>query len=529
MARFATAVSGKTLGRWQGLADLRPADVRYRVRRTALAALAVGSLVASLAATGATLSGRALSGVTPGNPGAAVVAVDPTGYGWEFGIRPGQIVDVLLDSTEVGGWRIETHDAAGKHLAIGPIVDADLQALLPLAFGGLLVAYLAIVFLRTHRRWVLPASAIAILVAAIPLKVHGAAIPSTVALGAAALVPTLAYSLRLPTRVGLRWIATGVAIGLAVAWGALRLAGFEPDSPIEDAADTVAFLCTLVLAVERLVLPSMSSRPLGAIRPGLFDVVVVAGLALAAVAIAAALQLPLVATALAVVAIVAFVPAARHRLARPIEDILLGDVRAQAAADASEAERAKLARELHDVPLQELAAVIRRLEILPGAEAEREDLRALACHLRNVATELRPPVLDDLGLPAALEFLAEEAATPSMPVVAEVVDDTGFGAERRPPTEVELAMYRIASEAVGNASRHSGGSRVDVHARVSPDRVELSITDDGAGLAPEAARQAARQKRLGLASMRRRAEAVDAEISIDGSSSGTTVRVVWQA
>jgi signal transduction histidine kinase len=529
MARFATAVSGKTLGRWQGLADLRPADIRYRVRRTALAALAIASMVATLAATGATLSGRALSGVVSGNPGGTVSSVDPTGYGWESGIRAGQFVDVLLDSTEAGGWRIETHDASGRHLAIGPIVDADLQALLPLAFGGLLIAYLAIVFLRTHRRWVLPASAIAILVAAIPLKVHGAAIPSTVALSAAALVPAVAYSLRLPRWLGIRWITTAAVIALAVAWGALRLAGFEPDSPIKAAADTVAFWGTLALVVERAVLPSMSGRQLGVVRPGLFDVVVVAGLALAAVLIAAALQVPLLVTALAVLAIVAFVPGARHRLAQPIEDVLLGDVRAQAAADASEAERAKLARELHDVPLQELAAVIRRLEILPGAEAESEDLRALAGHLRNVATELRPPVLDDLGLPAALEFLAEEAGTPSMPVVAEIVDDTGFGAERRPPTEVELAMYRIASEAVGNAARHSGGSRVEIHARVSPDRVELAVTDDGAGLPPGAAREAARKKRLGLASMRRRAEGVDAELSIDGSSSGTTVRVVWQA
>ena len=173
--------------------------------------------------------------------------------------------------------------------------------------------------------------------------------------------------------------------------------------------------------------------------------------------------------------------------------------------------------------------MIRRLEILPGTEAESEDLRALAGHLRNVATELRPPVLDDLGLPAALEYLAEEASTAALPVTAEVVDDTGFGVDRRPPTDVELAMFRIASEAVGNAVRHSGGSNVRVRAAVAPDRVELEVSDDGAGLATEAARDASKRKRLGLASMRRRAEAIDAELSIDGSKRGTTVRVAWQA
>lgn len=182
-----------------------------------------------------------------------------------------------------------------------------------------------------------------------------------------------------------------------------------------------------------------------------------------------------------------------------------------------------------NVPLQELAAVIRRLEILPGAEAESEDLRALAGHLRNVATELRPPVLDDLGLPAALDFLAEEATTTAMPVTTDIVDDTGFGTDRRPPTDVELAMFRIAAEAVANAVRHSGGARVHVHAAVAPDRVELVVSDDGAGLSSDAARDAAKRKHLGLASMRRRAEAIDAELSIDGSTHGTSVRVVWQA
>jgi signal transduction histidine kinase len=114
-------------------------------------------------------------------------------------------------------------------------------------------------------------------------------------------------------------------------------------------------------------------------------------------------------------------------------------------------------------------------------------------------------------------------------VTAELVDDTGFGAERRPPTEVELAMYRIASEAVGNAVRHSGGTEVWIRASIAPDRVELVVADDGAGLAADAARDASKRKRLGLASMRWRAEAIDAELSIDGSSRGTTVRVVWQS
>jgi signal transduction histidine kinase len=260
----------------------------------------------------------------------------------------------------------------------------------------------------------------------------------------------------------------------------------------------------------------------------MFDVAVVTAFALVALLLVL-LDVPLMAVGVFLLLAVAVLPATRRRIGRPIEEALLGDVREAAASGAAEAERARLARELHDVPLQELVAVIRRLEILPGAEAESENLRSLASHLRNVATELRPPVLDDLGLPAAIDFLAEETTSAAIPVTAEVVDDTGFGPDRRPPSAVELAVFRIASEAVGNAVRHSGGNEVTIRAAVAPDRVELVVADDGAGLDDRSAREASKQKRLGLASMRRRAQAIDAELSIDGSARGTRVRVVWQA
>jgi protein-histidine pros-kinase len=263
-------------------------------------------------------------------------------------------------------------------------------------------------------------------------------------------------------------------------------------------------------------------------RPRLFDVAVIASFAVVGLALMNLHVEPLLVGAM-LVAVMAALPSTRKRFGEPIEDALFGDVREAAAAEAAEAERARLARELHDVPLQELVGVIRRLEIMPGTEAESENLRALAGHLRNVATELRPPVLDDLGLPAALDYLAEESTSSAVPVTAEIVDDTGFGPDRRPPGDVELAMYRIASEAVGNAVRHSGGTRVLIRGWVAPDRVELTVADDGAGLGADAARDASRRKRMGLASMRRRAQAIDAELFIDGNSGGTQVRVAWQA
>ena len=529
MARMGLAVPGKTLGRIEGLAGLRSADLEYRVRRTALTALSIGALIAGVAAALAAGKGVADPRVEIANVGGYVLSVDATGYGWAEGVRAGQHVDVLIASDEPGGWRLETLDGATRIILDGPGADANLKSTLPIALVGLLVAYVGVVFLRTRRSWVLPAAAIALLAASVPLEADGGADLATLVMAGAAVIPVASYGLRLPGRRVVRITAIAAIAGLAAAWAVMRLAGDPGYLRAEDGRSAIALWATLALVVERGIIPSMSGHPLRLVRPRLFDVVIVGGLALLTLVVGLTLGIPALATGFALLCVVAFIPAARERLTRPLEGALLADIRNQAAAEASEAERARLARELHDVPLQELAAVIRRLEILPGAEAESEDLRALAGHLRNVATELRPPVLDDLGLPAALDYLAEEATTPSLGVTVDLVDDTGFGADRRPPTEVELAFYRIASEAVANAVKHSGGSGVHISGGVAPDRVELVMTDDGAGLASEAARGATKRKRLGLASMRWRAEAIDAELSIDGSSRGTTVRVVWQA
>jgi hypothetical protein len=149
--------------------------------------------------------------------------------------------------------------------------------------------------------------------------------------------------------------------------------------------------------------------------------------------------------------------------------LLLADLRAQAEIEGAERERGKLARELHDVPLQELIAIIRRLEIKPGAHTETDDLRALVGHLRGVATELRPPVLDDLGLKAGLDYLADETSTSRLPVRIQVRDRTTLAPGDRPPRDVELAVFRIASEAVANAVRHAEASEISINGEISAD------------------------------------------------------------
>jgi len=529
MARLGFATSGKTLGWAQGLAGWRAADLGYKVRRTALTALATGALLAGLSASSVAVGGFADPGVDYDGTVNTIVGVNHVGFAWRYGVAVGDTVVSITDSGDPDGWVLVTRDRSGDlHTASAASADAGLRASLPLGIAAVVLAGLSALFLSTRRRWVAPTASLALLAAGVPIGLSGAVDSSTILLAASAFVPAINLGRRLPIAMVAR-VGLAVALGVFLAaWAAARLWGTSASDELEAIRGEIALWGTLALLVDRAVLPILRGEGIGLMRPRVFDVAAIAACAGVGLVLMNLHVEPLVVGAM-LVAVVAILPSTRRRIGEPIEDVLFGDVREAAAAEAAEAERARLARELHDVPLQELVAVIRRLEIMPGTEAESENLRALAGHLRNVATELRPPVLDDLGLPAALDYLAEESTSATVPVTAEIVDDTGFGAERRPPADVELAMFRIASEAVGNAVRHSGGSSVRIRGSVAPDRVELTVADDGAGLAPDAARDAAKRKRMGLASMRRRAQAIDAELSIDGSTAGTQVKVAWQA
>lgn len=509
---------------------LSAGDLGYKVRRIALTALAIGALIAGLSATSVALQGVADPGVTYDETGSSVVAVSPTGFAWRYGLRAGDVVISVIPVDEPGGWTMVTRDARGNsRTAYGSTANEGVAASLPVALFGLFIACAAVVLLSTRRRWVVPAAALALLAAGVPLAAEGSPDGSTVVMAGAAFVPVVNLGLRVPIGRLVRFGSLAAFALFVAAWAFARLNGTDAYGQLEDARSSIATWGAMALFLDRSVVPILHGESIGVIRPRLFDVAIITAFAGVGLVLIKALSVsPLIVGAM-LLAVMVILPSTRRRIGEPIENALLGDVREAAAAEAAEAERARLARELHDVPLQELVAVIRRLEIKPGTEAESEDLRALAGHLRNVATELRPPVLDDLGLPAALDYLAEESTTSDLPVTAEIVDDTGFSVDRRPPAEVELAMYRIASEAVGNALRHSGGSNIRIRAAVAPDRIEVVVADDGAGLPAEAAREAAKRKRMGLASMRRRAQAIDADLSIDGSSSGTDVKVAWQA
>jgi signal transduction histidine kinase len=450
----------------------------------------------------------------------------PTGLAWRLGIRPGQVVVDQRAADDPGGWRLETTDGSRTFLVDEATANQDLLQELPLAVAAVIAGAAALLLLRARRSWVLPASCLAFVLAAMPLVEGGNAGLAEVELAVAAIVPAGWTIGRLPGG-RLKDVVLGLGLlAFTLGWVYAREAPLAAADGLEWARQNLSTWGTGLVVLDRVV-AIRTGNPVPLIRPRPFDVAalgLVSGGALALVYLAA---LPPVFIAVVAAIAVLAIPTLRRRL-RPVEDALLADVRAQAAAEASEEERGKLARELHDVPLQELFGVIRRLEVKPGTEAESDDLRALASHLRNVAINLRPPVLDDLGLPAALEFLAEGARSDDRRVVAEIRDGTGLAREERPPEPVELALFRIAAEAVTNAVAHSGATEIRMTASVEPARVDLRISDNGGGLNPEAARAALRQKHMGLNSMRRRAEAIDADFRIQATRQGTTIETVWQ-
>jgi signal transduction histidine kinase len=211
-----------------------------------------------------------------------------------------------------------------------------------------------------------------------------------------------------------------------------------------------------------------------------------------------------------------------------IDRVFFVEERERISIQAAEDERARLSRELHDDPLQALAGVILQLEHRPEIHAERKTLRDVAAQLRGVATQLHPPVLDDLGLVPAIQSLFAEPGP--VEVSVEIENDAGYGRSQRPPADVELAAYRIIAEATGNAIRHSGCQRVIVRGRVGPLDLTIDVVDDGHGVRPREIEDAMRAGHLGVASMRRRAEAIDARLAHESHPErGTVVSLRWTA
>ena len=189
---------------------------------------------------------------------------------------------------------------------------------------------------------------------------------------------------------------------------------------------------------------------------------------------------------------------------------------------ATEAERARLAADIHDDALQELTLLVRRLESsgdMEGAEIGR----TVADRLRAICGDLRLPILDDLGVGPALDWLVlriERLAGGE--VRLERADDA------RHSPDVELAIFRVAQEALANAVKH-GSPPIVVRYRSTPAGISLAIDDAGPGITDQAPADAERAGRFGLLNMAQRAEQIGAILDIKRwPTGGTHVALEWR-
>jgi Signal transduction histidine kinase len=479
----------------------------------------------AVTATTVAFEGHADAGVVVDSSG-RVASVSTTGFAWRDGVRPGQLVLATSKADAVEGWSIETQGPDGPVISREkPIVEA-LRNALPFGLLGLACGCLGLVFLRGNRDWVLPATCLALVGSSVPLLLANDPL-SAPTLFLAAFAPGSWASWRLRRQPLAAAIVAAGCGAVLVLWATAHFSGAN-DSAIDQVRRVVALGGTGLLMADRAV-QSRALR-LGHISPLQLVWILVAG-AVVAIGLALIYFAIFPAPIVAVVVVLGLLVArpVRSMVGRRLEMALMADLRAYVAADVAEEERGRLARELHDAPLQELSAVIRRLELVPDARAETASLHAVADELRSLAIELRPPMLDDLGLGAALDFLAEQSTSGEVNVIPEIDDSTGLEPGSRPPPAVELAMYRIAREAVTNALHHAAATAVRISANIDKAAIDLRISDDGTGLSRDATRRASGRGRLGVSSMRRRAQAIGAELTIDGASPGTRISVTWRA
>jgi signal transduction histidine kinase len=204
--------------------------------------------------------------------------------------------------------------------------------------------------------------------------------------------------------------------------------------------------------------------------------------------------------------------------------------------EASEIERKRWARELHDDTLQQLGAV----RVLLATSLQAEDGEALrtaarqavdqlahaSSSLRDLINDLRPAALDQLGVKPALEALMRRVRVHSDASIGLHVDlayASGAQATRLTP-DLENGLYRVAQEAVNNAIKHAHASRIEVSLVEGDGSVELAVRDDGAGFEPDGDHPG-----FGLTGMHERVTQLGGRFSVSSGRDGTTVEAVMPA
>jgi two-component system, NarL family, sensor histidine kinase UhpB len=191
----------------------------------------------------------------------------------------------------------------------------------------------------------------------------------------------------------------------------------------------------------------------------------------------------------------------------------------QRALRAQEAERVRIARGLHDEVGQVLTGVLLQLEALPGTEETKQAVRQALEEVRRIARELRPEMLEHLGLVSALTELSRKFALQSRIHV-----ERRFAHDLPPLSEeAEIAVYRVAQESLTNVARHARASRVEVELEPGADSVVLRVIDDGCGLPEE---RDPLNGHAGIRGMRERALLVGGALAVkQGRDGGVEVRL----
>jgi signal transduction histidine kinase len=201
--------------------------------------------------------------------------------------------------------------------------------------------------------------------------------------------------------------------------------------------------------------------------------------------------------------------------------------------DAQEEERRRLARELHDDTLQSIIALKQRVQLAQKNatdEASKKSMMELETiaeqtieNLRRTTRALRPIYLEDLGLVTALEMLAKETESASGVNIA----FRKKGIESRLPAPIELALYRMAQEALSNVARHAQATQADLSIQYQDENVELQVTDNGIGFnAPKTPADFAPSGHFGLLGMYERSDLIGARLEIiSAPGQGTKLKI----
>ncbi len=205
------------------------------------------------------------------------------------------------------------------------------------------------------------------------------------------------------------------------------------------------------------------------------------------------------------------------RLARRVETL---ETTRAGAVEEQDAELRRIERDLHDGAQARLVALGLSLGMAEqkfrtdpeGAEKLVAEARAGVAEalreLRDLARGIYPPVLSDRGLGAALASLADRSPLPATVSFSVALDE-------RPPGRIEAAAYFVAAEALANATKHSGASRIAISVDRRDELIEIEISDDGRGGADTSG--------SGLVGLRRRVEALDGALSVSSPEGGPTI------